>query len=127
MSRIRKALRKWVYGTDKEDPFRAEVGKTLEPRYGINGRKPTALLMHERMKDFIEETGKKKEGKNMEQSSDLKLINRVSENGNMISEHLSIEPPKDLTIQWDHKEYEMVSITPGAIVLKRREGNEDHN
>jgi len=41
MSKIKKALQKWVYGEEIEDPFRAQIGEMLPlyepPRYGING------------------------------------------------------------------------------------------
>ncbi|MFH5834570.1 hypothetical protein ACHAL6_00670 [Proteiniclasticum sp. C24MP] len=56
----------------------------------------------------------------VEEPSALKLINRVSENGSLVSEHLSIEPPMELTIQWDAKVYGMVSLKPGELLLKRR-------
>ena len=56
----------------------------------------------------------------VEEPSALKLINRVSENGSLVSEHLSIEPPMELTIQWDTKVYGMVSLKPGELLLKRR-------
>jgi len=56
----------------------------------------------------------------VEEPSALKLINRVSENGSLVSEHLSIEPPMELTIQWDTKVYGMVSLKPGELLLNRR-------
>lgn len=90
MNRIIRALRKWVNGTDLENPFYSEIGRILP---------------------------EKEEPK----PDPLKLINRDLGNGNMISQHLSIEPPKDLTLQWDASEYEMVSMTPGELILKRRE------
>lgn len=50
----------------------------------------------------------------------MKLINRISHNGKMISEHMTIDPPKELTIQWDAEECEIKMVTQGEVILKKR-------
>lgn len=50
----------------------------------------------------------------------LKLVNRISFNGNAGSESFSIQLPKEQTIRWDTDEYEIKSLKPGELIIERK-------